>query len=176
MKAFIGFIALLAAVPAAAQDASSAAANGTVNGNAQAANNVTVVADAGRYAPADTSLRQSGHVYSTPAVAGSFFSGANPCLVGTGVGAAGGPIGFNINLGKSDKGCQRRADAGAWFSMGFQNVAIARMCSDLASADAFFAATGEVCPGATDPTRYKLADGSPAPIAYVPGPRPAPKP
>lgn len=51
--------------------------------------------------------------------------------------------------------------------MGFDNVAVARMCQDIKSADAFFAATGEVCPGAMA-TRYKLADGSPArPAALV---------
>ncbi len=59
----------------------------TVEGTAQAANNVTVVADAGRYAPADTSVKYSGHTYTTPSVGGSYFGGANPCLVGTGGGA-----------------------------------------------------------------------------------------
>lgn len=121
-------------------------APGSVAGTAQAANNVTVVADAGRYAPAETSVKYSGHTYTTPGVAGSYFAGANPCLTGTGGGAAGGPIGFNLTLGKSDKGCTRRSDAAAWHALGYDNVAVARMCQDVESADAFFSATGMACP------------------------------
>lgn len=152
-----------APIPAHAQDTNNAQTNGT----AQASNNVFVNADAGRYAPADTSVRNSGHVYSTPGVGGSYFGGANPCLVGTGAGAAGGPVGFSINIGKSDKGCNRRSDAAAWHALGFDNVAIARMCQDMADADAFFATTGTACPGTQNSGRYKMADGSPAPVAQL---------
>lgn len=166
----------LVATPALAQEQSNGQGNGTtvnsagpaVQGNSQSASNVTVVADAGRYAPADTSIRQSGHVYSTPSVAGSFISGANPCLVGTGGGAAGGPIGFSLNIGKSDEGCNRRSDAAAWHALGFDNVAIARLCQDVKSADAFFSATGQACPGTAASGRYKLASGKPAPEMYIP--------
>lgn len=168
MKALIAPVLLLLAPAAWAQDAAAPAS--TATGNAQAANNVQVGIDTISYLPADSTVKHSGHTYSTPVVAGSYFAGANPCLVGTGVGAAGGPVGFNINLGKSDKGCQRRADAGAWHALGFTNVAIARMCEDQKNADAWFANTGEVCPGA-DPARYKLANGSIAPISVISNPR-----
>ncbi|WP_267382867.1 MULTISPECIES: hypothetical protein [unclassified Sphingomonas] len=110
-------------------------------------------------APADQRVTYSGHEWTTPNAQGSYFGGANPCLVGTGAGAAGGPIALSLNVGRSDEGCQRRSDAAAWHAMGFDNVAVARMCQDLKSADAFFAATGQACPGST-PGRYKLADGS----------------
>ncbi len=164
MRSFIlGLCALLFSVHAHAQDTNNATGTGT----AQAANSVTVVADAGRYAPADTSVKYSGHTYTTPVVGGSYFAGANPCLVGTGIGAAGGPIGFNINVGKSDAGCTRRSDAAAWHALGYDNIAISRMCQDVLNADAFFASTGFACPGA-DRKRYKLADGSLAPVFVAP--------
>jgi hypothetical protein len=175
---------LLMAGQAQAQTQGGAAETGagnTVNGtnassgSAQAANTVNVVADAGRYAPADTTARitQDGHVYSTPSVAGSYFAGANPCLVGTGGGAAGGPVGFSINVGRSDEGCTRRSDAAAWHALGLDQIAIARMCQDQKNADAFFAATGYACPGTNADTRYKLASGRKAdtmalpPVAFV---------
>lgn len=144
----------------------------TVEGTAQAANNVTVVADAGRYAPADTSVKYSGHTYTTPSVGGSYFGGANPCLVGTGGGAAGGPIGFSINLGRNDEGCTRRSDAAAWHALGLDSVAIARMCQEQKDADAFFSATGMACPGTGHKGRYKLANGEPAPEMVFPRPQP----
>ena len=160
MRTFFSAIALLALVPSMsmAQDttnssqtsASGAAANGTVVANVETL----------------TTSPQHSTVWTTPSVQGSFFSGANPCLIGTGGGAAGGPVGFSLNFGKNDKGCQRRSDAAAWHAMGFDSVAIARMCQDLASADAFYAAIGEVCPGA-DQKRYKLPDGTLPRIARI---------
>jgi hypothetical protein len=159
---------MLAPSAALAQTTPAPTSDTSVQGSAQAANNVTVVADAGRYAPADTSVKYSGHTYTTPAVAGSYFGGANPCLVGTGGGAAGGPVGFSLNIGKSDKGCTRRSDAAAWHALGYDNVAVARMCQDLESADAFFSATGMACPGTSHSGRYKLADGSKAPEMVIP--------
>lgn len=140
----------------------------SASGSAQAANTVNVIADAGRYAPADTSIRQSGHIYSTPNVGGSYFAGANPCLVGTGVGAAGGPIGFSINAGKNDEGCTRRSDAAAWHALGLDQIAIARMCQDQQNADAFFAATGYACPGTNKDARYKLTSGEKAETMALP--------
>lgn len=134
----------------------------------QSSSAVTVEAITGpiTQAPPNETITYGGHEWTTPAVGGSYFGGANPCLIGTGGGAAGGPIGFSINLGHNDQGCQRRSDAAAWHAMGFDNVAIARMCQDVHSADAFFAATGEACPGA-EAHRYKLADGSDAPVATL---------
>lgn len=148
----------------------AASGTNTANGNAQAANTVNVVADAGRYAPADTTARvtQDGHVYSTPSVGGSYFAGANPCLVGTGGGAAGGPVGFSINVGRSDEGCTRRSDAAAWHALGLDQIAIARMCQDQQNADAFFSATGYACPGTNADKRYKLASGEKATTMALP--------
>lgn len=175
----IAFAAALAASQANAQTQEAGAGTGgsntasgvnTANGNAQAANTVNVVADAGRYAPADTTARvtQDGHVYSTPSVSGSYFAGANPCLVGTGIGGAGGPVGFNINVGRSDEGCTRRSDAAAWHALGLDQIAIARMCQDQKNADAFFAATGLACPGTNVDKRYKLASGEKAQTMALP--------
>jgi hypothetical protein len=115
--------------------------------------------------PADThaSIDYDGHTWTTPSVQGSYFGGTNPCLVGTGGGAAGGPIGFNINLGRSDEACTRRSDAAAWHALGFDNIAVARMCQDDKNADAFFASTGMACPGTGNSGRYRSANGSPAP-------------
>lgn len=117
-------------------------------------------------APAHETVTYSGHEWTTPSVQGSYFAGANPCLIGTGGGIAGGPIGINLNFGRSDEGCTRRSDAAAWHAMGFDNVAVARMCQDRKSADAFFAATGTTCPGA-DPGRYRTPEGRQAPMAML---------
>lgn len=160
MKAIMVVLLLTSTLsPALAQDGSTSTANGT----AQAANNVTVVADAGRYAPADTSVRYSGHTYTTPNVQGSYFAGANGCLVGKGGGVAGGPIGLSFSSGTNDEGCDRRNDAAAWYTLGFKNVAVARLCEGTKNADAFFSATGYACPGTNGKGRYKLADGTNAP-------------
>lgn len=147
--------------------AQTTGATGTQAADANAANTVNVTAVAqGPTGPQKTDVDYSGHTWTTPVVAGSYFGGTNPCLVGTGAGAAGGPIGFNINLGKSDEACTRRSDAAAWHAMGFSNIAVARMCQDQKNADAFFATTGFACPG-TEVGRYKLADGSAAPTAVL---------
>lgn len=136
--------------------------------DSQANSTVNVLAITGPQTdvPARQEIVHDGHTWTTPSAQGSYFGGANPCLVGTGGGAAGGPIAFNLNIGRSDEGCQRRSDAAAWHAMGFDNVAIARMCQDQKSADAFFSATGQVCPGASR-ARYRMADGSQAPMATL---------
>ncbi|MEE8609564.1 MAG: hypothetical protein V3V60_16560 [Sphingomonas aquatilis] len=160
MKRVLGPAAVLALLPLSATAQQM---------EAQSSNTVNVMAITGPQTdvPTRQEVVYGGHTWTTPSAQGSYFGGANPCLIGSGGGAAGGPIAFNINVGKSDEGCQRRSDAAAWHAMGFDNVAVARMCQDIKSADAFFAATGEVCPGAMA-TRYKLADGSSArPAALV---------
>ena len=154
----IALAAIALASPAMAQE---------TNAGADASNTVNVVAVTG--------AQGTSRVWTTPNVAPGYVSGANPCLVGTGGGAAGGPIGFSLNLGKSDKGCTRRSDAAAWNAMGFTGAAIARMCQDQGNADAFFASTGLACPG-TDRERYKLADGSKADYAVIPNRTVAAKP
>lgn len=133
--------------------------------DAAANSNTTVIAIAGQenhQYPQRSEVEYSGHTWTTPSVAGSYFGGTNPCLVGTGGGAAAGPIGFSLNLGRSDPHCTRRSDAAAWHAMGFSNAAVARMCQDRDNADAFFASTGFACPG-TGGSRYRRADGSLAP-------------
>ena len=83
--------------------------------------------------------------YTTPSIQGSYFAGANPCLVGVGGGAAGGPVGLSFTFGKNDEGCTRRSDAAAWHALGRDDVAIARMCQDTDNRKAF-EAVGYVCP------------------------------
>lgn len=143
--------AALSGAPAYAQDAAA---------GSTASNTVNVLAVTGD--TGSSHVRSSGHIYSTPNVMGSSIIGSNNCLVGTGIGAAGGPIGLNISIGRSDKSCVRRMDAAALNALGLRVAAIARMCQDEANADAVFAETGKACPG-TDRSRYKLADGSLAP-------------
>lgn len=147
-----------------------AQATGTgATGTADASNTVNVVAITGPQADnTHAHITSDGHTWTTPDVQGSYFGGANPCLVGTGGGAAGGPIGFNISFGRNDEGCTRRSDAAAWHALGFDNVAVARMCAEQKDADAFFAATGFACPGTGRNGRYKLASGEPAPEAQIP--------
>jgi hypothetical protein len=90
--------------------------------------------------------KQSGTLYSTPSVPqAAYFAGANPCLVGVGAGGSGGPVGLSFAMGRSDESCQRRSDAGAWHSLGFDDIAFARMCEDLDNQRAV-EATGRHCP------------------------------
>jgi hypothetical protein len=158
---------LLFAQPAFAQStpASGTTASGTLSQDTAASSqsNVNVFAIAqGPPSSTDTRVHYSGHEWTTPNVGGSYFAGANQCLVGMGGGAAAGPIGFNINIGKNDEGCTRRSDAAAWHAMGMDNVAVGRMCQDLKNADAFFATFGLACPGTGGSGRYHNPDGSPA--------------
>ncbi len=92
-----------------------------------------------------TEVRYSGHEWTTPSVQGSYFAGANPCLVGVGGSGAGGPIGLSFTFGRSDAGCQRRSDAAAWHALGHDDVAVARMCQDDDN-HAAFEAVGYTCP------------------------------
>lgn len=164
MKNISGGLLALVGLMAATQPAFAQSTSST---EAQAANTVNVTAvSTGPQGPQHTDVDYSGHTWTTPVVSGSYFGGTNPCLVGTGGGAAGGPIGFSINLGRSDEACTRRSDAAAWHAMGFDNIAVARMCQDEKNADAFFSATGFACPG-SDRKRYTLASGEPAPVAVL---------
>jgi hypothetical protein len=92
-----------------------------------------------------TNVHYSGGQYSTPSVQGSYFAGANPCLIGVGASGAGGPVGLSFTFGRNDEGCQRRSDAAAWHALGHDDVAIARMCQDDDNRAAFEAG-GMVCP------------------------------
>jgi hypothetical protein len=159
-------LCLVLAHPVFAQDTTGA--TGTQSSEAQAANTVNVTAVAqGPTGPQRNDVDYSGHTWTTPSVGGSYFGGTNPCLVGTGGGAAGGPIGFSLNLGRSDEACTRRSDAAAWHALGFSNIAVARMCQDQKNADAFFSSTGFACPGTRGTGRYKLASGELAPEAVL---------
>lgn len=152
------------AQPAMAQQVPGSGDTSTTSGS-QSSSNTQVIAIAGGKGEFGGTYNTPGHqtVWTTPSVQGSYFGGTNPCLVGTGGGVAGGPIGFSVNLGRNDAGCTRRSDAAAWHSMGYDNIAIARMCQDTGNADAFFATTGLACPGTGANGRYKLSDGSLAP-------------
>jgi hypothetical protein len=116
-------------------------------------------------------FKESGSLYTTPSVQGSYFSGANPCLIGVGGGAAGGPVGFSINIGRNDEGCQRRSDAAAWHALGLDRVAVARMCQDPDNKKAF-EDSGFQCP--IKPTLASATE--PAQLAVAPVVVPPPKP
>jgi hypothetical protein len=180
MRSLAFILAMVLATPAIAQQADGNANNGgnnganSTSGTSQATNVVNVQAVTGPQTnvPQKQDVNYSGHTYTTPSVGGSYFAGANPCLVGTGLGAAGGPVGFNINIGKNDQDCTRRSDAAAWFALGLSGVAVTRLCQDRdrrnpVNADAFYAATGFACPGSNMSGRYKLADGTLAPYASL---------
>jgi hypothetical protein len=130
----------------------------TTDSNAVAANRTQVIAVAqGATTPANTTsnVNSSGHLYTTPAVpGGTYFGGANPCLVGVGAGGAGGPIGLSLSFSHNDEGCTRRSDAAAWHALGYDNVAVARMNQDDDNLKAWKAAMGS-------------APVAPAPVAEV---------
>lgn len=159
IKSFALAALLALPLPAMAQSTSNTAASNavTVNSNAVLATNPGTSTQNVHYSGQNS-------VYTTPSVQGSYFAGANACLVGVGGGAAGGPVGLNFMWGRNDEDCNRRSDAGAWHALGLDNAALARMCQDRDNADAFFAATGKVCPG-VDAKRYeaKLAEAAATP-------------
>ena len=162
-------------------------------GTANASNTVNVLAETGSGNGTDgsgtgsngtgttSSVKYSGHEYSTPSVQGSYFAGANPCLIGVGASGAGGPIGLSFTFGTNDKGCQRRSDAAAWHALGHDDVAISRMCQDDENRRAF-EAIGYTCPqdrvkpvAAAAPATSAMVLASAAPMPVAP-PAPAAKP
>ena len=165
--AILGFGILLVASAASAQ---------TTMGS-QAQNNVNVTALAGGGGGGgSTDVHYSGHEYSTPNVGGSYFAGANNCLVGVGAGASGGPFGFSLNWGRDSAACERRMDAGAFFSMAgathdprLIEAALNRMCDGDDNKGALQAA-GYVCP--IDRPRVVVAAAVAAPPAS-PAPTPS---
>lgn len=132
-------------IPAALAIVATPALAQSADAGSQASNAVNVVAIAGD--SGSSHVRTEGYMHTTPNVMGSSIIGSNQCMVGTGVGAAGGPIGLSINIGKSDKSCVRRLDASAFYAMGFKDVAVALLCQSKANAKAYLAATGTQCPG-----------------------------
>ena len=117
-------------------------------------------------------VRYSGHEWTTPSVQGSYFAGANPCLIGVGGSGAGGPIGLSFTFGRSDAGCQRRSDAAAWHALGHDDAAIARMCQDDDN-HAAFEAVGYTCPQARPKAvltavNVPVAAAPPPPAALIP--------
>ena len=132
-----------------------------------------------------TNIHYSGHQWSTPAVQGSYFAGANPCLIGVGASGASGPIGLSFTFGRSDAGCQRRSDAAAWHALGHDDVAIARMCQDDDNRQAF-ESLGMLCPqnrarlvpaAAVAPTAPPpAAIAATAPVQFAPAPAAVPQP
>ena len=122
-----------------------------------------------------TNIKYSGHEYSTPSVQGSYFAGANPCLVGVGASGAGGPIGLSFTFGRNDEGCQRRSDAAAWHALGHDDVAVARMCQDDDNRQAF-ESLGMVCPQDRPKTTTVAMVAPVAPMLAAAPPAPAPAP
>lgn len=184
-------VVTLAIVAAFAGAASAQTGTTGTTGTAAATNAVTVNAYTGMgngtttdgtgsgsgSTPTTNNVRYSGHEWTTPSVQGSYFAGANPCLIGIGGSAAGGPIGLSFTFGRSDEGCQRRSDAAAWHALGHDDVAMARMCQDDDNRNAF-EAIGYLCPqnrpkGAqvamlTPPVAPPAAGPASQPMSYAP--------
>jgi len=168
----LALLLTIVTVPAFAQ------ATTATSGTASAQNNLQVNAYSGMGSgvpvdangnplPTTSRIETSGHTWTTPNVQGSYFAGANPCLVGVGASGAGGPIGLSFTFGRNDQGCNRRSDAAAWHALGLDRAAQARMCQDQDNADAYFAATGAVCPG-VDPKRYAAQLAAVHPVVTPP--------
>lgn len=168
-SAFAGTVADSASQSVANVRAASVSGSGaSTAGNQQS----TTYAPVSNYTtPANTSssntVTSNGHLYTTPAVpGGTYFGGANPCLVGVGAGGAGGPIGLSVSFSHNDEGCTRRSDAAAWHALGYDDVAIARMTQDDDNLKAWKAAGHGVAPAAAP-----VAQVTPAPVvAPVPAP------
>lgn len=164
----------------------SAQTTGTT-GTASASNSVTVNAvtgmgngsgadgtsGSGSNLPTTNNIHYSGHEYSTPSVQGSYFAGANPCLIGVGGSGAGGPIGLSFTFGSNDRGCQRRSDDAAWHALGHDDVAISRMCQDDENRHAF-EAIGYTCP--QDRVKTPLAAAAAPAMVLAAATPPAPLP
>lgn len=180
---------ILATLALVAACAGAASAQTGTTGTAAATNAVTVNAYTGMgngttgdsagsgSTPTTANIRYSGHEWTTPSVQGSYFAGANPCLIGIGGSAAGGPIGLSFTFGRSDEGGQRRSDAAAWHALGHDDVAVARMCQDDDN-KAAFEAIGFLCPqgrpkGAqvamlAPPAVPPASGAAPQPLTYAP--------
>ena len=179
-------LALVAAALLAAIGGASAQTADPTTGTSSATTNVVVNANTGPGSSSGggadgssgssgrnttvTDVRYSGHEWTTPSVQGSYFAGANPCLIGVGGSGAGGPIGLSFTFGRSDAGCQRRSDAAAWHALGHDDVAIARMCQD-ADNHAAFEAVGYTCP---QPRPKVLVEAANAPVTVSTQPPPTP--
>ena len=169
LVAVMAALALSTAVASAQATTGTAAANNTVVVNATTGFGTGSGSGSGSGTDGSggTSSTQrviySGHEYSTPSVQGSYFAGANPCLIGVGASGAGGPVGLSFTFGRNDEGCNRRSDAAAWHALGHDDVAMARMCQDEDNEKAF-QALGYTCPQ----NRSKVATVVPPPVVNQP--------
>ena len=157
--------------------ASAASAQTTTGSQAQNNVNVTALAGGGG-SGGSTDVHYSGHEYSTPNVGGSYFAGANNCLVGVGAGASGGPFGFSLNWGRDSAACERRMDAGAFFSMAgathdprLIEAALNRMCDGDDNKGALQAA-GYTCPADRPRVIAATAVAAPPPVTAQPASTP----
>ncbi len=129
-------------------------------------------------------MHESGHLYGTPNVGGSYSAFANPCGLSSSASGAGGPIGLSFSAGYEGSGCTTRASTAGFLALGLQRAAIARFCQDQENADAYFAAYGVPCIGQQNKARYRVASNttalaqptapppviSPAPVTLAPKP------
>ena len=118
----------------------------------------------GNYGSED--MHESGHLYGTPSVGGSYAAFANPCGLSSSGSGAGGPIGLSFSAGYEGAGCTTRASTAGFLALGLQKAALARFCQDQGNADAYFAAYGIPCIGQQDKARYRVvADKHPVVVA-----------
>lgn len=113
-------------------------------------------------------MHESGHLYGTPDVGGSYSAFANPCGLSSSGSGAGGPIGLSFSAGYEGVGCTTRASTAGFLALGLQRAAIARFCQDQANADAFFAAYGTPCIGQQNKARYRVAAAQQPAVAAGP--------
>ena len=100
-------------------------------------------------------LHQSGHIYGTPSVGGSYSAFANPCGLSSSASGAGGPIGLAFSMGYEGDGCTNRANSAGFVALyGDRLASLARWCQTDKNADAYFASHGGPCIGRSKDSRY----------------------
>lgn len=101
-------------------------------------------------------MHESGHLYGTPSVGGSYSAFANPCGLSSSASGAGGPIGLSVSLASEGTGCTLRAMTSLWGVIGasvtkmppmFLAITEAQFCQDKHAALAFYEGSGSLCPG-----------------------------
>lgn len=153
MRCFIAgsAVGILLAGTAAAQAAPTQTT--TANTVSQSDNAAYAVLNGGGSGGGSGDVHESGHLYGTPSVGGSYAAFSNPCGLSSSVNGAGGPIGVGISIASEGTGCTNRAMTAMWGQIGasmtspFLPVIEAQFCQDKRAALAFYEGFGRFCPG-----------------------------
>ena len=157
----------LSLTPVAAFAQSTSGANSSSSDQA-----IAVVEGSNGGSGGEEDMHESGHLYGTPSVGGSYAAFANPCGLSSSGSGAGGPIGLSFSAGYEGSGCTTRASTAGFLALGLKAAAIARFCQDQANADAYFAAYGVPCIGQQNKARYRVAASDTAAVAPPAAPPP----